>query len=44
MTLALVADLLVIADVGAGVRVLTLVDVAGALVGVVTAIVLASML
>ncbi len=44
MALALVANLLVVADVGAGVRVLALVDVAGALVGVVAAIVLAYIL
>ena len=41
MTLALVADLLVVADVRARVGVLALVDVASALVGVVAAVVLA---
>ena len=40
MALALVADLLVVTNVSAGVRILTLVNVASALVGVVPAVVL----
>ena len=38
--MALVADLLVVTNVSAGVRILTLVNVASALVGVVPAVVL----